>query len=337
MGNQALANFGVESGKSDLTGIPPEFSGFGGLDSVIEEPIWKTLWNSLQDALFPKKLPPLQLTSTPVAVVDRMAVKRDPRSSAVSFITHVVVIGLILLVVLADWKTRAVQKKEQATVVDVPFIPAAPMKDVMGGGGGGGAHSVIEASKGKLPKFTKVQVTPPQILKLDHPKLPVEPSIVMPQQIKLPDAQNMPNLGIPQSQQVALASQGGGSGSGFGQGSGGGVGSGSGGGVGPGTGGGYGGGIYHVGGGVSEPVLVYSVDPEFSDEARRAKYQGICIVELIVDAQGNPQHVRVVRPLGMGLDEKAVQAVKQYRFKPAMFHGHPVPVMVDISVDFRIY
>jgi TonB family protein len=159
----------------------------------------------------------------------------------------------------------------------------------------------------------------------------------MPQAIKLPDAANMPNIGMPQSQQVALLSQGGGNGSGFGSGSGGGIGSGSGGGIGPGSGGGYGGGIYHPGGGVSNPVLVYAPDPEFSDEARRAKYQGVCVVGLIVDAQGNPQRVHVVRPLGMGLDEKAMEAVRQYKFKAATFHGHAVPVEIDIEVNFRIY
>jgi len=98
----------------------------------------------------------------------------------------------------------------------------------------------------------------------------------------------MPNIGIPQSPQIALASQGGGSGSGFGSGSGGGIGSGNGNGIGPGSGGGYGGGLYHPGGGVSNPVLIYAPDPEFSDEARRAKYQGVCVVGLIVDSQGQP-------------------------------------------------
>jgi TonB family protein len=147
----------------------------------------------------------------------------------------------------------------------------------------------------------------------------------------------MPNIGVPQSPQIALASQGSGSGSGFGSGSGGGIGSGNGGGIGPGTGGGYGGGLYHPGGGVSNPVLVYAPDPEFSDEARRAKYQGVCVVGLIVDAQGNPQRVRIVRPLGMGLDEKALEAVRQYKFKPAIFNGKPVPVEINIEVNFRIY
>ena len=93
----------------------------------------------------------------------------------------------------------------------------------------------------------------------------------------------------------------------MGTGSGGGIGSGKGNGYGPGEGGGYGGGLYHVGGGVSAPQLIFAPDPEFSDEARRAKYQGVCVVSLIVDAQGNPQRVQVVRHLGMGLDEKAVE------------------------------
>jgi len=207
----------------------------------------------------------------------------------------------------------------------------------MGGGGGGGNHEIVEASKGRLPQMAKTQITPPQILRIDHPKLAVEPTIKMPNPIKLPDQAQMPNFGIPQSPQVALASQGSGGGSGFGSGNGGGIGSGNGEGVGPGEDGGYGGGVMSPGGGVSEPVLLYAPDPEFSDEARRAKYQGICVVGLIVDAQGNPQNVHVVRPLGMGLDEKAMEAVRQYKFKPAIFHGKPVPVQINIEVNFRIY
>jgi periplasmic protein TonB len=307
-----------------------------GLNLIEEEPIWKTLWNSIQDLLFPKKLPPLELTSAPIAVPDRMAVERNPVSQALSFVTHAVVLGLIFLLVLADWHTRQIMQK--AAVVNVtPFIPATPAKLTMGGGGGGGNHEIVEASRGKLPKMSKTQIEPPQILRIDHPKLAVEPTIKMPNPIKLPDQASLPNLGIPQSPQVALASQGSGGGSGFGSGNGGGIGAGEGGGVGPGEGGGYGGGVYSPGGGVSEPVLLYAPDPEFSDEARRAKYQGICVVGLIVDAQGNPQQVHIVRPLGMGLDEKAMEAVRQYKFKPAMFHGRPVPVQIDIEVNFRIY
>lgn len=256
-------------------------------------------------------------------------------TSLVSLGTHALLVSLIALLVIGRWHERQIEKKLVATNLQ-PFIPVSPLKDIMGGGGGGGNHELLEASKGKLPEFSKKQIAPPQLLKLDNPKLPVVPTVVMPN-IKLPEAPNMPDLGIPQSPQVAFASQGTGSGSGFGSGSGGGIGSGNGNGIGPGSGGGYGGGVYHVGGGVSNPILVYSPDPEFSDEARRAKYQGVCVVGLIVDAQGNPQRVHIVRPLGMGLDEKAMEAVRQYKFKPAIFHGHPVAVEVDIEVNFRIY
>jgi TonB family protein len=338
MGNTVLTSPHLVPETNRGKGPDPALLNFGGLDSLIEEPIWKTLWASVRDALFPKKLPPLQLSSVPIAVRDPLRARRSPASSAVSAIVHVVIIGLILLFALDQWHERAVQKKMAATIVDVPpYMPPAPMKDTMGGGGGGGNHEIVEASKGKLPRMVKDPIAPPQILRLDHPKLPVEPAIKMPMPIKLPDDPTMPNIGIPQSPQIALASQGGGSGSGFGQGSGGGIGSGNGNGIGPGSGGGYGGGLYHPGGGVSNPVLVYAPDPEFSDEARRAKYQGVCVVGLIVDAQGNPQRVRVVRPLGMGLDEKAVEAVKQYKFKAAMYQGHAVPVEINIEVNFRIY
>jgi TonB family protein len=305
------------------------------LNVIDEEPIWKTLWNNLHDLFFPKKLPPLELTCAPIAVPDRMAVKRNPASQAASFAAHVLVLGLIFVLALAQWHIRQVQQKKLA--VDVAPVISEPAKLTMGGGGGGGNHDAVEASKGHLPKMAKTQIVPAQLLLLDHPRLPVEATIVMPNPIKLPDAAPMPNLGIPQSPQVALDSQGIGGGSGFGSGNGGGIGSGEGPGVGPGEGGGYGGGVMRPGGGVSDPVLIYSVEPEFSDAARRAKYQGICVVEIIVDRQGNPQDVHVVRPLGMGLDEKAMEAVRQYRFKPAIYKGHAVPVEVDIEVNFRIY
>jgi bla regulator protein BlaR1 len=95
--------------------------------------------------------------------------------------------------------------------------------------------------------------------------------------------------------------------------------------------------IYHIGGDVSAPKLVYAPDPEFTEKARRAKYQGACVITTVVDAQGNPTQVQVVRHLGMGLDKKAVEAVKQYRFKPAMRLGNPVAVKVNIEVNFRLY
>lgn len=250
---------------------------------------------------------------------------------------HASALALIVLVVLAGGKEVVVRTQTAVTPVSVrPYIPiTAPGKDAAGGGGGGGAHDLIEASKGHLPKFADRQITPPQIVRNDAPKLPVEATIVMPQ-VTLPDA-NMPNVGVPQSPQVSLASQGPGSNSGFGVGSHGGIGSGDGAGVGPGYGGDYGGGVMHPGAGVVPPVVIYSVEPEFSDEARRAKYQGVCVVSLIVDEHGNPTHLSIERSLGMGLDEKAIEAVLQYRWKPATYHGHPVAVQMGVIVNFHIF
>jgi periplasmic protein TonB len=261
---------------------------------------------------------------------------QSPLTSLVSLGAHAIICSLIVLFALNQWHMRMAQQKMLANSAVTPFIPVSSLKDVMGGGGGGGNHSPVEASKGRLPKFAKDQMVPPQILKVDNPKIPQEPTVVMPD-IKLPDAANMPDLGIPQSPQVALGSQGPGSGSGFGNGSGGGLGSGRGNGIGPGEGGGYGGGLMHLGGGVTAPVLIYDPDPEFSDEARRAKYQGVCVVGLIVDASGNPQQIHIVRALGMGLDEKAMEAVHKYKFRPATFKGRAVAVEINIEVNFRIY
>ncbi len=306
------------------------------LAEIIDEPAWKTIAGNVYDLLFPRKLPPLVLTSTPIPVKDPMKEDRGKASTIISIVTHVIIMGLILFAFLAVKKV-VTKKSLTLTNIDVPpFLPIAPKGPAMGGGGGGGSHDIIQAPKGRLPKFEEQPITPPMVIVNEKPKLAVDPAIMMPKDIQLPN-NNLPNLGDPRTTVTGPASNGSGSGAGIGTGSGGGIGSGSGNGYGPGSGGGYGGGPYHVGGGVSAPQLVFAPDPEFSDEARRAKYQGVCVVSLIVDAQGNPQRVQVVRHLGMGLDEKAVEAVRLYKFKPATLQGKAVPVEVNIEVNFRIY
>jgi TonB family protein len=107
-------------------------------------------------------------------------------------------------------------------------------------------------------------------------------------------------------------------------------------------------GTYHSGNGVTPPILVYSVDTEFSDAARRKKIEGMVVVGLKVGADGRPNDVRVVHSAAEGvkpklrkaaasLDEKALEAVRQYRFKPGMYQGKPVPVAITIDVNFHIY
>jgi TonB family protein len=297
------------------------------------------LFGNLRDTFFPEKFPPLELVSTPIAVADPMAVKRNPASSMLSFLMHAGIFALIVWFVIQA-RQHIIPPQHVALVTPVivpPYIPPVtlPAPQSMGGGGGGGLHQPIEANKGHLPPVAKTLINPPE-LQVDHPKLAVVPAVVMPQQVKIPD-NSMPNLGMTQSTQVVMKSQGSGSGSGFGQGGGGGIGAGNGGGIGSGTVGGYGGGVMTVGGGVTAPVVIHKVEPEFTDEARRTKYQGVATIGLIVDAQGNPEGIHVVHPLGMGLDQKAVEAVRQYKFKPAMFQGHAVPVQLVIEVSFHMF
>jgi TonB family protein len=304
-----------------------------------EKPIWADLYENIRDFFFPPKLPPLVLTSKPIPVPDRMAVKPNPWAIGFSTTINLAILALVLFMGVKKI-IATVDHKEHMTDVDVGlWKPTAPKADsANGGGGGGGDHSLEDPIKGKLPKIEKNPITPPQVPVLDDPKLAMQPAIDVQKNIILPDNPTLPNIGVTRSANVTLASNGQGSGGGMGTGRGGGLGSGTGDGYGPGYGGGAGGGLYHVGGGVSAPVPLNSVEAEFSDEARRAKYQGVCLIQLIVDAQGNPQNPRVVRALGMGLDEKALEAVRKYKFKPAMKDGKtPVPVMITVEVNFRLY
>jgi protein TonB len=261
---------------------------------------------------------------------------RSVWSSVWSIAAHAGAFALIVLLFLHARNQGIAKRHATLTQIDA-FLPmSTPAKQSSGGGGGGGAHDILQAPKGKLPKFEQQPIVPPMVVKNQHPTLTQEAAIVMPKDLQLPN-NNMPNLGDPRTSVAGPASNGTGERSGMGTGSGGGIGSGRGNGYGPGEGGGYGGGLYRVGGGVAAPQLIFAPDPEFSDEARRAKFQGVCVVSVVVDVQGNPQQVQVVRHLGMGLDQKAVDAVKQYRFKPATLQGKPVPVEVNIEVTFRIY
>lgn len=252
---------------------------------------------------------------------------------------HAGVIALIALLVIFSRHQIRHEIHETVTPIDISqYLPIQPKPaEQMSGGGGGGTHDILQAPKAKLPKVEKQPVAAPlMVIKNDHPKLVATPAIKMPQNVQLA-TNNMPNLGDPRTSVVGPLSNGTGADGGIGSGSSGGIGSGGGIGYGSGQGAGYGGGLYHVGGGVSAPQVIYSPQPEFTDAARRAKYEGVCIVSLVVDAQGNPQRVRIVRHLGMGLDEKALEAVRRYKFKPAMLQGRPVPVEVQIQVNFHLY
>lgn len=300
-----------------------------------------SLKENLMDAFFPKKLPPLRLTSRPVPVRSIWEEKKVKRAASMSLLVHSLMIGAILAATYLGTKVVQVTKQNTVTLVapDISdYLPMTKPGPVMGGGGGGGDMAKIEAPKGKLPKTSMTeQITPPAIVvRNEAPKLEVAPTVMVPSNIKM--AQNMPNIGDPTSRVIAgPASNGVGSGGGIGGGRGGGIGVGTGRGVGPGEGMGYGGGPYKVGGGVQAPRAVFTPDPEYSEEARKAKYQGVVVLWLIVGPDGRPRDMRVQRGLGMGLDQKAMEAVKQWKFDPATKDGKPVAVQINVEVNFRLY
>jgi len=212
-------------------------------------------------------------------------------------------------------------------------LPIAPGK--IGGGGGGGDQDKMAASRGAAPRFAAEQLTPPAVVvRNEDPKLPAEPTLIgSPTMILSPSDK----YGDSMAAVLAPPSNGTGSGGGIGSGHGGGVGAGTGPGLGAGEGGGLGGGVYTVGGGVSAPRPIFDPDPEYSDEARKAKFQGNVELFAVIGPDGRPRDLRVIRSLGMGLDQKALDAVWKWRFAPAMKDGHAVAVQVSIEVAFRLY
>jgi|SoiMethySBSTD1v2_1073268.scaffolds.fasta_scaffold687385_1 protein TonB len=309
------------------------------LGSEVEEPWYRSFVQNIKETFSPPKLPPLEVTSQPVAVKDIWGLYgRQKKSFMMSTGFQICFVAAIL--VIGAHKVVQEAAKETAilfTPIDIDaYQPKmAPKKQTMGGGGGGGDRSPLPASKGKLPKQSLRQFTPPMaVVNNPNPRLTMEPSIIVPPDVALPNV-NMAQYGDPLGK-LGPPSNGPGSGGGIGSGSGGGVGSGKGGGFGPGEGGGVGGGVFRVGGGVTAPSLLHKIEPEYSEEARKAKYQGTVLLYIEVDGNGKATNIKVARSLGLGLDEKAIEAVKQWKFKPGYKDGKPVTVAATIEVNFRL-
>src|SRR5579872_2617424 len=307
------------------------------LAADVEEPWYRSFIQNIKEAIHPKKLPPLEVTSKPVEVQDIWGFYggQEKKAGATSVLIHGLVITLLFLI----GTNKQVQQIAKDTITLIapdisPYKPSPPKKDTMHGGGGGGDRSPTPVTKGKLPKLADKQFVPPMISKVENPKLPMEPTLVIQPDAPVPNV-NMTQLGDPLSK-VLGASNGTGSGAGMGSGNGGGIGPGSGAGYGPGHGGNFGGGAYKIGGGVAAPVPIYKPEPEYSEEARKAKFQGTVVLAIVVDEHGNVRDEKVVRPLGLGLDQKALEAVQKWRFRPGMKDGKPVPVQATIEVNFRL-
>ncbi len=306
------------------------------------ESLLASLKANFRDRFYPEKLPPLQLTSRPVKVRDIWgAYDYSKPGQSLSLVLHIGLVAAMIAVSVIGAR-QVKQEERQVTTLVAPdvseYMPLSQKQnDTLSGGGGGGDHSKIPAPKGRLPKFAMEQITPPaMVVRNDNPKLAVEPTVVVPPQVAMNHG-NMPNLGDIKSNIQGPMSNGTGTGAGIGSGSGGGIGSGTGGGVGEGRGGGMGGGVFRVGGGVSAPRAIDTPDPEYSEEARKTKYQGTVVLWLIVDPSGHPKDIRTSRSLGMGLDQKAIEAVKRWKFEPAMKDGRPVAVQINVEVNFHLY
>ena len=305
----------------ELTSHPVENSEFSDLANI-EQPWFKSLIGNIKDFISPPKLPPLEITSKSVEVPEIWGAygEGQSRSGVLSVLIHV---GVVLLLLFA-FQTPIVQKKVKQ-VTDLYFQPVQEYKPKLPKAaekaGGGGGMKDKPASHGEAPKFARKQFVAPTMA-IPHPQLPIVPTITAPAPQIVADQYGDPLSKLDQS--------------GLGKGNGTGLGNGNGDGYGPGEGHGTGGGAYHIGGDVSAPVLISKIEPEYSEEARKAKYSGSVLLSIIVDQNGLPRDIKVVRPLGLGLDQKAIEAVMKWRFRPGMKGGRPVPVQAQVEVSFRL-
>jgi TonB family protein len=238
-----------------------------------------------------------------------------------------------------------------------------------GGGGGGGLKMPAPPPKAerKAPAKKKVAspVPPPARKPVPPPPRPTPPRPERPasQPIVVPPAPVIPKptpappppppqaivapvasiaadtndrVGVPNDTPNTSSSQGPGSGGGVGSGKGAGIGEGDGGGIGDGSGGGTGGGPYRPGSGVKPPQLVREIRANYTDEARRRGVEGDVVLEIVVRRDGGVGNVRVLQSLGSGLEQKAIDAVKQWRFTPASRLGQNVDVVVEVAVGFKL-
>jgi len=249
----------------------------------------------------------------------------DHRSFLVSFASHA---ALVFLIASGIWVG-------QRPIIKTTEILSSKLTYLGSGGGGGGDRSSIPATKGTPPKFSDQQLARPVIVvRNPNPLLPVDSTVLGEPLVKLPQSNQIGDL---LSSNVILPSNGTGREGGAGSGSHGGLGSGPGAGVGPGSESGYGDGALRPGAGVSAPRAIYDPEPEYSEEARRVRFQGMVVLSIVVDQAGHARDIRVARSVGLGLDEKAIEAVKKWKFAPGMKDGHPVAVGVNVEVNFRLY
>jgi TonB family protein len=279
--------------------------------------------------------------TAPLSLSDRPVELRfgfEQRQSSVvgaSMAAHVTFALLVLLAVRFAPQPRAVE-----------FVPDSPLNDIVwladpgpgGGGGGGGNEQPEPPKKAELPGKDKITVPvekKPEPVP-DPPKVEPPPEqLLIPAQTMAAAEMTLPGAILPSPVSESLgAGREGGAGTGKGSG----IGSGQGSGLGPGFGGGTGGGAFRPGAGITLPTVLREVKPAYTADAMRAKVQGSVWLECIVMPDGTVGDVKVTRSLDpiFGLDQEAIKAAKQWRFRPGMRQGEPVPVIITIELTFTL-
>jgi len=245
---------------------------------------------------------------------------------------HIALVGIALI----PWAASPIIRPKSNGTAVVLFSPSMQLPARSVGGGGGGNHSPLPASRGQLPRFDEKQFVPPaaEPPKNPDPRLVMEPTLVGPV-ADLPRLNTL-NLGDPNGVAGPFSS---------GPGKDGGIGTGNDGGIGkndgPGLhgekgGGGFDGQPPYPTGNIKAPTVVYRVEPQYSEEARKARYEGTVVLQAIVRRDGTVDVVRLIRSLGYGLDQNAMEALKQWRFRPATRDGIAMDSTVNVEVRFNL-
>jgi protein TonB len=314
-------------GKSEFFATPNlDFAGF---------------WHNLRDLILSPKFPPLKTTSQPIPVNDLWSKNTQfTRVQSLSIAAHVLVLILLVIPIAPRGMALVLPGPSSSyTYMQISrYLPKLPpaKKQPTQGGGSSGERNPLPASNGRPAPFATIQLAPPRVRTVESARLLVPPSIIGDSRIPMPS--KLPNWGDPHVQLVNESS-GPGANNGIGSRSGNGIGDGIGDGLGDGEQYGTGGDI-PCGGceGISMPTCAYCPRADYSDEAVKAKYEGIVVLLAVITPDGRAIDIHVSKELGLGLDEKAVEAVRGWRFKPAIGPDRrPIAVRVPIEVVFHLY
>jgi TonB family protein len=313
------------------------------LDKLVDPPSQlSSLYSSIK-AIIQEKLHPhhIEMTATPVEVEELWSKKENHVAGLLSLLAHVGVVTAIIVLSLSTYNKPKKAVADDTVLLEPISLSLPPAAVKSGGGGGGGVKAPKPASKGVLPKAADKQFVPPTpLITKVAPELAAEPTIVAPQLANLLKVTDLVHMGDPNGLPTP-PSAGPGSGGGIGDGTGHGVGTGNGAGAGPGSGGGIGGGVYRVGGtgGASAPSCPRpSLDPSYTDDARKAHVQGTVRLNAVVNSDGTISVKDVVQKIGFGLDDEARKFVEKYfKCKPGLVQGQPVATSAVIDVSFHLF